>query len=331
MSNTWLIVPALALAFVTCLVSTFSSQKPKVVFDLPDRIECRDVTPENFAARTTHKVIEARFRISSRFVTGAEADIVDFLYIIASSAHPLRIQDYLPNTTLESTVTGDQIEVTDKTEVNGTQNADMHVGYKILKLGITQTKGTNESESSQYKQIAQKALVVSSGTVDREHGVFFKLRPSKLVSLEGAKDFTFLAIVPRSWRGDWCTISCAARTNRRFMMTESIVPAGVEQAQVGLYLAGDLQAAKLVDQLRVVQDAYGDVLYHQLVSNRDSFLKTMYSAIKPQAQSNCSVALCGVYKCSGHANEISPTELTSIKDAEKAVIDAQVRLRRLAE
>ena len=44
----------------------------KVVFDVPNKIECRDVTPEKCAAAHPNlKVIEAKFRISAN----AEAEI----------------------------------------------------------------------------------------------------------------------------------------------------------------------------------------------------------------------------------------------------------------
>src|SRR6185369_15154241 len=44
-----------------------------VRFDIPDKIECRDVTPEKCAiAHPTLKVIEAKFRISARIMDGAE-------------------------------------------------------------------------------------------------------------------------------------------------------------------------------------------------------------------------------------------------------------------
>ena len=51
----------------------------KVIFDIPSKIECRDVTPEKCAkAHPTMKVIEARFRISASFVEGDESSIEDF-------------------------------------------------------------------------------------------------------------------------------------------------------------------------------------------------------------------------------------------------------------
>ena len=196
----------------------------QVVFDLPDTIECTVVTPQKFAANHPDlKVIEAKVRISARILDGNQADIVDFLYMITSPGLHMKIQDFLPNTTLESTVQGDQIEIADTSETSDTTAEDCHIGYKILALGVTANQTGKKTESSKYKEIAPRALVVASGTTNREHGLFFKLEPSKDVSLEGAKTFTFLAIVPQAWRGDWCIVSCAARAKKKSFFSTSTV------------------------------------------------------------------------------------------------------------
>ncbi|MBI3838554.1 MAG: hypothetical protein HY288_11565 [Planctomycetia bacterium] len=321
------------------LVSAVSSMPcladgTRVAFDLPDVIECRDVTPKDFA--TVHpslKVIEAKFRISARFIAGAESEVVDFLYIVASPDRKMRFQDYLPNTTLESTVADDQIEIIDTTENDKATEASARVGYKALGLGLSKNKGLKKTESSHYKQLAARALVVASGTTDREHGIFFKLRPSKGASLEGAKEFTFLATVPKTWRGDWCTISCAARAKSRGFLSRSVVvPAGVEQAQLGMYLAGDPEAGKLAEELRDVLETHASVLAKQLTKDGDGLLETMYDAVSPQALSGYTTALCGIFRCKNvEAPKKSDPERKTLEEAQKAVLNVQDRLRRIAE
>jgi hypothetical protein len=327
------------VATIPCVLAfslgTSRADDAQVTFDLPDTIECRDATPKDFqAAHPTLKVIEGKFRVSARFVAGSEGDIVDFLYVIASPDRRMRFQDYLPNTTLESTVADDRIEITDTTESVTATEGDAHVGYKVLNLGISRTKGAKKTESTHAKQIANRALVVSSGTTDREHGIFFKLRPSKLASLEGAKEFTFLATVPKTWRGDWCTISCDARARGKgFILKGGVVSAGVEQAQVGLYLAGDAEAVTLVQELRTVQEAHAAVLDRQLAKDGDGLLETMHAAVL----TGYSTALCGMFKAKPpeqaniEAQKKSDPEHDQLEAAQKAVVEVQNRLRRLAE
>src|SRR5262249_55644580 len=148
-----------------------------------------------------------------------------------------------PNTTLESTVADDQIEITDAQEKSSNTGVEAHVAYKPFVLGGSHNQGGKQSLASHYKQIAAKDLVLASGTTNREHGVFFRLRPSRTSALEGAKEFAFLATVAKTWRGDLCTVSCTARGRKSSLISTSIVGAGEARAEVAMYLAGDRQAA----------------------------------------------------------------------------------------
>jgi hypothetical protein len=318
--------------FVTAYsTSVLAENTTRVVFDLPDTIECRDVTPHEFAvAHPALKVIEGKFRVSARIVSGAEGEVVDFLYFVASPNRKMRFQDYLPNTTLESTTADNVIEVTDTTENSNATDADAKVGYKATSFGVTKNKGTKKTESAHSKQVAAKALVVASGTTDREHGLFFKLRPSKADSLEGAKQFTFLATVPRTWRGDWCTISCAARAkSKNFLSKTVIAPAGIEQTQVGMYLAADEEAATLAEELRDELEAHAAVLASHMRKDGEGLLNTMYEAISSQSISG-KTTLCGIFNCKGEGSRRSESERTKLEEAEQAVLYAQDRLSRLA-
>ena len=302
-------------AAVSCALLAFQpeSSAAQIVFDLPESIECREATPKEFAAHEYLKVIEGKLRISARVVAGSEAEIVDFMYTISCPDKRVRFQDYLPNTTLESAVADDQIEIKDATERATTAGADVHVVYKLLELGGTLSQSSKNSEASCYRKIAAKELVVASGTTDREHGVFFRLRPSRAASLEGAKEFTFLATVPKSWRGDLCTIVCAARANKDSLFATSIVPAGARTAEVGLYLAGDAEAASRAEELREAQETRARLLAAQ--PPKESVFETI----------SCQAA--GLLGNKKKHDSASPNELA---DAEQAAADASQRLKQLA-
>ena len=299
-------------AFVAAFLAICAvSRGTEIAFDLPDTIECRDATPADFAAaHPALKVIEGKFRISARVVEGSLSDVVDFLYVLESDDRTLRLQDYLPNTTLESTVVDDQVEITSALEKSQAVTADAHVVYKPLALGGSYLSGSKQSDSSRSKQIASKDLVLASGTTNREHGVFFRLRPSRAASLEGAKEFTFLATVPKTWRGDLCTISCTARAKKSSLVSTSVVPAGAQQAPIGMYLAGDAEAAALAERLRAAQEACAAV---RAAHAKDSVFDTL---------SNQAARL--------FAPKGSDPQRKQLADAESAVLKAQDRLKQLA-
>ncbi len=329
------VLRTVTLLVVAWLGTVAVSCGTQVVFDLPEVLECRDATPPDFAsAHPALKVIEGKLRISARIVEGAESEIVDYLYVISSPDKMLRFQDYLPNTTLESAVGDDHIEVTDTTEDTKATDADARVGYRGIGIGLTKNKGAKKTESNHYKQIVPKALVLSSGTTDREHGVFFRLRPSNGATLEGAKEFTFLATVPKTWRGDWFTISCAARAKKKTLWSTSVVPAGLEQSQIGMYLVGDAEAAALARELRQVQESHDAVLAAHLSKEADGLFDTMYATVSTQAVL-VNASLCGMFKGGksdpghhpGHSKKDSDRRMA---EAQKAVVDVQDQLSRLA-
>jgi len=257
------VATVIAMAFA-CFAGSVRANGEKAVFDVPDKIECRDVTPAKCAAAHPDvKVIEATIRISASLEEGTEDSIVDFTYMISSPEMRLKILDYLPNNVLESQYADDRIEVTDRVEDSDSTSLEALAGYSIFSLSATKSQVNRRTESNQYERIAPKALVLASGTMNRGHGVFYKLRRSNTVSLEGAKEFTFLARVPKHWRGDWCSVVCTSRANKKSLLGQSIVSAGAARVDVGLHMVGDQEAADLSRQLCRAQEADGARLKKQ--------------------------------------------------------------------
>ena len=329
---------ALAIAtmwFVAIASGPSHAADTQVIFDISDTIECRDVTPKDFvAAHPSLKVIEAKFQVSARFIEGSEADLVDFLYMLVSPELRLKIQDYLPNTTLESTMADDRIEVTATTESSNAITEDARVAYKVLALGGSKNDTEKKTESDHYKEIVPKAMVLASGTMNREHGVFFKLKPSKEASLEGTKTFTCLAIVPKNWRGDWCVISCAARAKKKSLFSSSIVPAGTEHAQVGLHLAGDREARLRAEKLCKVQEANDRVRTTAENQHSNALVDAMHAATTAEHQ--VGVWLHGVFGSITGADASADKAQTDIEEQEKKfdarneILQAQKGLSRLS-
>lgn len=276
--HTKLVAGLFGLLSVCAITGRGLAKDTKVAFDIPNKVECRDVTPEKCAAvHPTMKVIEAKFRISASFVEGEEASTVDVVYMISSPEMRLKVLDFLPNTTLESTAE-DHIEVTDSTESTDALTGDAKVAYSILTLGGSANSTNKKTESNKYKKIPPKHLVLASGTVNRGNGVFYKLRPSQEASLEGAKEFVMLCIVPKTWRGDWCTVVCSARAKKKSTLSSTVAIAGIEQAHVGLYLEGDREASELSESLTEVQMAHGGVLSKQLTKEAAHTLEVLHSS-----------------------------------------------------
>ncbi len=268
--------PAVFIAVVLSLAALSLPARARgaeVAFDLPSSIECRDVTSVDFAAAHPDlKMVEASLRISARLVSGEASEITEFFYSFRTEPH-MRILTYSPNTTLESSVADDKIEVTNAAETSKAEGADAGVMTHPFTLGGTHKQTTKKAETTKYKQVAARDVVLASGTIDREHGVFFRLRPSRTMALEGGKEFTLVAAVPRSWRGDLCTISCAARGTKKSLISSSVVDVGTSESQVGMYRRGDTEAATIAEELRAAQETYNDLLAAQRA--KESVIQTI--------------------------------------------------------
>ena len=234
----------------------------QIAFDLPSSIECRDVTSKEFAgANPNLKMVEGRFRISSWIDDGTSGAIIDFVYTFKTN-QTMRIQDYTPNTTLESAVAEDHIEITDAKEDSSAAGLDGHLAYHPLTLGSTLNQSSKKSEASHYKQIAAKDTVLSSGTIDREHGIIFRIRPSRTAAIEGAKEFTFVAVAALAvGRGDLCADllhGAHAEAHHAGQVGRSR-PAARRRSWVCICRAM-AEAVSLAERLRVSTDTYDALL-----------------------------------------------------------------------
>ena len=269
----FLAIAALALAAWHVPAASARAIQPKVDFDLGYQVECHDVTGQAFALlHPNEKVVEANLRISVRLARGEEQDIEQLLFEITSPAERLRVVDFLPRTQLENEA-ADGIEVTQTTEPvhsvgatagsgfslsAGGGNVHGTVGAQILPSANASASTTHRKELKESsKKIPPGKMIVASGTLDNEHGVFFKLKRSAVASFEGTKSVSFRFVVPADWRGDWVVVSAQARgTFKRSLFFKAVEPCGETKAFVGLYLAGDAAAERAALELAESQELY---------------------------------------------------------------------------
>lgn len=249
-----------ALFLLAVLPATLFAAPPRVHFDASTTAECRDVTPAAFAdTYPEERIIEATVRVSALLTEGREEDFAELLLVIDSPEKRLRVADFAPKTELFSDVVG-TIEA--KTSTEKTKNTEFKLGsvfaanYGAASVqvlpSITHTLGQNNSLSETYQRLPSKSLALASGTIHGEHGVFFKLKRSPQNSLEGAKDYTCLFVVPKTWRGDWLVVSVQARGLNKMFLSKTLEECGRAQILVGLYAAGDAEAKAHVE--RVVEE-----------------------------------------------------------------------------
>jgi len=80
-----------------------AAEPPRVHFDMPYAVACRDVTPPEYSkSHPGHKLVEAKLEISSLLTAGQEKDLTQYFIRVESPQRTLTIADYLPKTQHES-------------------------------------------------------------------------------------------------------------------------------------------------------------------------------------------------------------------------------------
>ena len=258
------------ISIVCCALLTAVPQalaiaaSPRVHFDMPYSVACRDVTtPEFAAANPAYKLVEARFDISTLLLSGEERDLSQLLIRIDSPQRTLAVIDYWPKTLHESRH-ATSIGVSQSDEKSASLGVNLAGQHEVLsQVAANAGLGTKNSSSVKYDLLPPLETVAASGTLLRGAGVFFKLHASGRRPLEGATQFAIVVRVPRDWRVDQVRIHCqATATERSFVSSfDQTVVAGQRDFLVSLYAAGDEDARVQAEQL-ARQDA------HQRLSGR---------------------------------------------------------------
>jgi len=268
------IIPSMSAAIFLLSVTAWLSPSakvhsvdPKVGFDLAYAVECRDVSDREFAKlHPDEKLMEADLHVSVRIDQGDEKDLDEVIFEIRSLDQRLRIVDFLPHTQVQSGA-GEAVEVvktTENTQSLGAgmgaslslQRADTHgsLNFQPLPTGTASTTH-RKAITEKTKRLPPGKVAVASGTIDNEHGVFFKWHATATTSFEGVKPLSFRFVVPKEWRGDWMLLSAQARCHvKRHLFFKSTGTCGQAKVFIALYEQGDAEAQGAAHELAKTQE-----------------------------------------------------------------------------
>jgi hypothetical protein len=241
----------LALCWVLLAAPALAAEPPRVQFDMPFAVACRDVTPPDYsAAHPGRKLVEARLPISALLVSGQEKDLTQFLIRVESPLRTLVVVDYLPKTLSQERLAG-PITRQQSTEKTVALGINLSGKYELLSLpGPSAGIGQKKTSSVKYDLLPPLEVVTASGTLDRGRAVFFKLKASPRHLLEGAREYAVVLEVPTHWRLDTLRIRCQADGIRRSVVSSFDEPliCGQRDFLVSLYQSGDEEARRSAEQ-----------------------------------------------------------------------------------
>lgn len=238
------------LVLVTFSASAFA-EVPRVVFDMPYAVSCRDVTPPEFAASNAEdKLVEVKLGISSLLQAGSEKDLAQYFIRVEVPQRTMAISDFLPKSTHEALQGNTTITKNSETTFSLGVNITGH--YHAL-TGSAITPGVSQKNGScvKYDLLPPLETVTASGTILRGSGVYFKLKSSERNLLEGEREFALIVRVPKGWRGDYLHVRCEAEgISRGFVSSlDQRLPCGQRDFLISLYLEGDSEARRAAEDL----------------------------------------------------------------------------------
>jgi hypothetical protein len=175
---------------------------------------------------------------------GAAEHIDECLYRFEGAASMMQVVDYLPRTTMDTSVAGN-IRVQRSEEKSNQINLSVDGGWEWIHATAGGSQGEAARSALEFELAPPQEMVAAVGTIGRGTGVYFKLRRTPQVSLEGSRDFLITLRVPMAWRGGYFRAYCQAvrRTHR------GVEVIGGGSFLLPLYLAGDLEGKQLAEHL----------------------------------------------------------------------------------
>ena len=239
----------LVFCIVAPMGSLVAAEPPRVSFDMPYAVACRDVTPSEYStSHPSHKLMEAKLEISSLLTAGQEKDLTEYFIRVESPQRTLTIADYLPKTKHEaiaSSVTKEQ-----STERAAALGINLTGKYELLTVpGPSAGIGAKKTSSVKTELLPPLETVAASGTLERASVVFFKLKSSPRNLLEGTREYALVIQVPAVWRADYIRVHCEAEGIRRNMIStfDEETRCGQRDFVVALYQDGDEEARKIAE------------------------------------------------------------------------------------
>ena len=252
-------VPAKTLWLVlwlTAQVGVAQAGKPALTFDFARLAGCHQSSPEDAVdIYADEKLVELKLRVSVHLIAGNIGDVEEVRIKVKDCDNKMRVHSFAPSTRLQSAYSKD-IRVTKTNESGKTLGASLGgalpvpAGDFVAQVSPSISGGLSEREvvTEVQQRVAPQQAVVASGTINQEHGVFFKLRSSPQTSLEGVHVLTLRLLVPQNWRGDSMHVCCYATGHEKTLWMKQEITWAQVCAPVALYLAGDVEARQAARQ-----------------------------------------------------------------------------------
>ncbi len=196
------------LAFLVAMGSWSYGQ---VAFDVNPLVPARDANSMGLLNQLPNsRMVDVQLDVSALFTPGDASSITEYTVRIVSRHDDVQVADFSPRTEMQSDIFG-AMQVSQDSDRNRDAAIQGVGGYPGV--GSAQGYASYHDNSHQTIHFARKPameMLTSSGTIERRRGVYFKMRQSSQMTLEGARPFRIVFEVPQAWRADLLDVTIEA-------------------------------------------------------------------------------------------------------------------------
>ena len=251
-----------------------------VQFDIPQTIE--SIALQTDTPIEGERLVQIMIPVSALVVCKNDRHVDELFFQIRGLGKGIQVVDYSPRTQTYSDVEG-TISIEQRTERNANIGLDATgSGSEIVRIQGQANTRQLSANSEKYQRIPEQKLLLSSGTIDRSMGVYFKFRHSPQTTLEGGQEILLTLRVPSSWRGGMLRVDCVASGSEKYLIGEGRFVAGQSSFVVATWLNGDQQAKDLVQR------------YSQLESDLRNMIGRQARRVQKQRNNDPLAALFGL-------------------------------------
>jgi hypothetical protein len=210
-----------------------------VKFDLPPTVVADPAGPSD--------LVSIQLRLSSMIETPEPLAVSQWVVRCVPRDQAIMIADYAPRTETGSEfATPIQVKQTAEESKSAGISVDAAYGH-LARANLGSDHAKKNSDSVQFDRVAPLQVVTAAGTIQRGHGVYFKLRWTATQVLEGEKTFQITMRVPPGWRGGLVDVSVIAQSESKSLAPWDRDPKTIGSAEfvVAAYRSGDHEAEQL--------------------------------------------------------------------------------------
>lgn len=200
------------------------------------------------------KLVQITLPISWRLpeLSGQRFESCEFEFTWAQSLHP--VADYWPKSVLQSPISG-VIEIQRQTERKANLGTTTNGILSSIGGSLSAAAELRDTATRHFSELPEATPLITSGTMHRGTGVFFRFFDSDYEQVEGGRDLVLVFRVPADWRGGILQVESELAWKRSGFGQMREREDAAYSFSIPVYLEGDSAARELAMALALAEQS----------------------------------------------------------------------------